>query len=95
MANDFTGPTWFIDTPMIAESPIWKNCDVFVQSVNWSRMAASDQLTITDRNNKIIFDLTATTANLNVNLPHMGWQKGIIVTSLGTAPANVQIAVGK
>jgi len=93
MANDFTGPTWYIDTAMTQEAPIFKNCDVFIQSVNWSRMAANDLLTITDRNGKIIFDLTASAANMNINLPHMGWQKGVIVTSLGTG--NVQISVGK
>jgi hypothetical protein len=93
MANDFTGPTWYVDTAMTTESPIWKNCDCYIQEINWSRMALNDQLTITDRNGKVIFDLTANAANQNINLPHCGWQKGLIVTSLGSG--NVQIAVGK
>lgn len=94
MANDFTGMTWYIDTAMTVESPIWKNCNVYVRSLNWSKMAANDTLTVTDRNGKVIFDVTAPTANLNINLPNIGWQEGVIVTSLGSAGANVQIAVG-
>lgn len=93
MANDFTGPTWYVDTPMTVMPQVYASSWIYVNSVNWSNMAAGDVLTIKDRSGRIIFDLTAATANANINLPHMGWQKGLIVTSLGTG--NVQIAVGK
>jgi hypothetical protein len=93
MANDFTGPTWYIDTPMTTEAIPFRNCDVYVNSLNWSNMALNDNLIVTDRNGRIIYRTSANAANLNINLPHLGWQKGVIVTSLGTG--NVQIAVGK
>lgn len=94
MANDFTGMTHYIDTPMIVEAPPFVNCNVYIRSLNWSKMAANDTLTVTDRNGKVIFDVVAPSANLNINLPNIGWQAGYIVTQLGTAGANVQIAVG-
>jgi hypothetical protein len=79
---------------MTTEFPAFRNCDVYVNSINWSNMPLGAVLTITDRNGRIIFNLTSAAANSIINLPHLGWQKGVIVTSLGTG-ANVQISVNK
>jgi hypothetical protein len=56
-------------------------------------MAAGATLVIQDRNNRTIFDLTASTANQSINLPHLGWQKGLKVTTLSSG--NVQVSVNK
>ena len=93
MANDFSGMTWYIDTVMTGEAPQWKNCNVFVRSLNWSGMGtAGDQLVVKDRNGKTIYDVVAQAANENINLPNLGWQAGVVVTTLSSG--NVQIAVG-
>ena len=92
MANDFTGPTHYIDTVMTVPPAIFKNCDIYIESMNWSNMASGATLTVTDRNAKVIYDTTANAANVNINIPKLGWQKGYIVTVLSSG--NVQIAVG-
>ena len=94
MANDLTTQVWYIDTVQSAPTPGQINYGpCHIKSLNWSKMTSGDSLTCLDRNGKVVYDLTASATNENINLPNLGWTMGFYVSVLGSG--NVQVSVNK
>ena len=65
-------------------------------NLNWTDQAnAGDQLVITDFAGKAVFDQKATGANQMFNSGFLGWQNGIVITTLDSGVVNISVGSGK
>lgn len=91
MANNFTGTTWYIDTPMAApaEPPM-----VYVSDWSWqSMLAAGHRLFVQDSTGRVLIDITSKGPEEVIGGTRLGWVKGLRVVTIDSG--NMTINVNK
>lgn len=91
MANSIAGNVWRIDT-----LPFSYAFPVKIANAQWTEaVSAGDQVAVTNAAGTPVIDSQASSPNFQQNFGFLGWQNGIVVTTLTSGVLQLSVGGGK